>query len=192
MVDNFRALRNHLRVSKHQLGPLDQGDLSKDRLGPLAKQLTSWKEHFWSLKDHLISSKEHFGSLKDHLRPWLTIKTPSWTVKKPAWIKLDNQKTTQWWPLLICPTKTNITIISKLDSRDVGPFQKHWLQWLPNSPNVPIHGGGAHDTFGDRDNALHRLGLDGEAIAGGSKAVPVEDVDGPLAGAANYLPAPLH
>lgn len=68
----------------------------------------------------------------------------------------------------------------------------HLLQWSPNSPNVPVHGGGAHDTFSDRDNALHRLGLDGEAIAGGSKAVPVEDVDGPLAGAANYLPAPLH
>lgn len=66
------------------------------------------------------------------------------------------------------------------------------MLWYPNSPNVPVHGGGAHDVVVDGDDALHRLGLDGEAITRGSKPVPVKDVDGPLTGAANHLPAPLH
>lgn len=59
-------------------------------------------------------------------------------------------------------------------------------------PNVAVDGGGAHDAFGHGDDALHRLGLEGEAVAGGAEAIPVEDVDGPLAGATNHLPAFLH
>lgn len=63
---------------------------------------------------------------------------------------------------------------------------------VPYSPNVAIHGGGAHDALSDWDDGLHWLGLDGKAITGGSEAVPVEDVESALAGAAYHLPATLH
>lgn len=59
-------------------------------------------------------------------------------------------------------------------------------------PNVAVDGGGAHDALGHGDDALHRLGLEGEAVAGGAEAVPVKDVEGALAGAAHHLPAFLH
>ena len=62
----------------------------------------------------------------------------------------------------------------------------------PNSPDVPVHGGRAHDVVSDGEDSVHRLRLDGEAVAGGSEAIPVEDVDGPLAGPANHLLSPLH
>lgn len=61
-----------------------------------------------------------------------------------------------------------------------------------HSPYVSVHGGGAHDAVGDGDDALHGLGFDGEAVARGAEAVPVEDIDGSLAGAAHHLLPSFH
>lgn len=79
---------------------------------------------------------------------------------------------------------------------------RHWRNWTQqrirsseacvHSPDVAIHGCSAHDAVSDGDNAVYGLGLDSKAVTGGAEAVPVEDVDGPLAGATGHLLTPLH
>ena len=64
--------------------------------------------------------------------------------------------------------------------------------WTDYRPYVAVHGGRAHDAVRHGHDAVHRLGLHGEAVAGGAEAVPVEDVDGSLAGATYHLPPPFH
>lgn len=70
---------------------------------------------------------------------------------------------------------------------------EHNVVWgsLRGSPNDSIHGGGTHQAVCDRHNAVQRLCLHKEPVTGRPKTVPVEYVDGAVAGAANHLPTSL-
>ena len=73
------------------------------------------------------------------------------------------------------------------------PPEKIRIVWssLRGSPDNSVHGGSTHHAVCDRHDALQRLRLHEEAVAGRPEAVPVEDVDGAIAGATDRLPTTL-
>lgn len=55
------------------------------------------------------------------------------------------------------------------------------------SPDDSISGACAHNAVCDRDQAVHGLCFQGKTVTGSAEPVPVEEVKGPLTGAADYF-----